>query len=419
MQSTGQTSTHCGVSKWPTHSVHFAGIDHVDLRPLRDRVVRALGLADVAVDAFVGDHQRHRARLLASAALARPCAFSRASTAGCTNDETSPPNFAISRTIVAEMNMYCSDGVRNSVSTSGIEVPVHARHLELVLEVGHGAQAAQDDARALLVDEIHQQRRRSRRPRRSDSGASTSRAIATRSAVGEERALRLAVGDADDDPVEQPRRAAHEVLVAAGERDRTCRGRRLSAWRAACRRRRGTRSGRRGIRADEKMIMHLPRLVAAPRRESRRRRERVRRLGVDEAARREPRGAGRQQPRPRIVANGGSRKITSKSRRSRGEERARVGDVRLERRARRAPRRSRAARRPAPRLRSTATASAAPRDSASSDSAPDAGVEIEAALARSGPAQPVEQRLADAVRRRAQARGRRESGSRGRARRRR
>ena len=25
MQSTGQTPTHCGVSKWPTHSVHFAG----------------------------------------------------------------------------------------------------------------------------------------------------------------------------------------------------------------------------------------------------------------------------------------------------------------------------------------------------------------------------------------------------------
>src|SRR5437763_15439294 len=25
MQSTGQTSTHCGVSKWPTHSVHFDG----------------------------------------------------------------------------------------------------------------------------------------------------------------------------------------------------------------------------------------------------------------------------------------------------------------------------------------------------------------------------------------------------------
>ena len=73
MQSTGQTSRHCGVSKCPTHSVHFAGIDHVDLGALRDRVVRALGLADVAVDAFVGDHQRHDGSLaLASVARVGP-----------------------------------------------------------------------------------------------------------------------------------------------------------------------------------------------------------------------------------------------------------------------------------------------------------------------------------------------------------
>jgi len=35
------------------------GIDDVDLRPLRDRAVRAFGLADVAVDALVGDDQGH------------------------------------------------------------------------------------------------------------------------------------------------------------------------------------------------------------------------------------------------------------------------------------------------------------------------------------------------------------------------
>src|SRR5581483_8045532 len=40
-------------------------------------------------------------------------------TRGCTNCPTSPPSEAISRTMVAEMNMYCSEGVRNSVSTSG------------------------------------------------------------------------------------------------------------------------------------------------------------------------------------------------------------------------------------------------------------------------------------------------------------
>ena len=37
-------------------------VDHVDLGALRDRLVRALGLADVAVDAFVGDDQRHSVR---------------------------------------------------------------------------------------------------------------------------------------------------------------------------------------------------------------------------------------------------------------------------------------------------------------------------------------------------------------------
>ena len=59
MQSTGQTSTHCGVSKWPDALRALRRIDHVDLGALRDRVVRAFGLANVAVDALVGDHQRH------------------------------------------------------------------------------------------------------------------------------------------------------------------------------------------------------------------------------------------------------------------------------------------------------------------------------------------------------------------------
>jgi len=40
-------------------------------------------------------------------------------TEGKTNLLTSPPSWAISRTIVPEMNWYWSDGVRNIVSTSG------------------------------------------------------------------------------------------------------------------------------------------------------------------------------------------------------------------------------------------------------------------------------------------------------------
>ena len=46
-------------------------------------------------------------------------AFRRFSTEGWTNSETSPPSAAISRTSVAEMNMCCSEGVRNMVSISG------------------------------------------------------------------------------------------------------------------------------------------------------------------------------------------------------------------------------------------------------------------------------------------------------------
>src|SRR5690606_1535774 len=35
------------------------GVDLVDLLPLIDRAVRAFRLADIAVDAFIGNHQRH------------------------------------------------------------------------------------------------------------------------------------------------------------------------------------------------------------------------------------------------------------------------------------------------------------------------------------------------------------------------
>jgi hypothetical protein len=37
----------------------FVGIDDVDFIALRNRVVWALGLANIAVDAFIGDHQGH------------------------------------------------------------------------------------------------------------------------------------------------------------------------------------------------------------------------------------------------------------------------------------------------------------------------------------------------------------------------
>ena len=69
----------------------LARVDLVDLGAHRDRLVRALGLADIAVDALVGDHQRHGGHLsrVRARALTRSCR--RSSTEGATNLETSPP----------------------------------------------------------------------------------------------------------------------------------------------------------------------------------------------------------------------------------------------------------------------------------------------------------------------------------------
>src|SRR5438067_2578703 len=99
----------------------FMGIDLVKLRAHRDRFVRALGLAHVAIDAVVGNQQSHGINLIYAFAAARDAIFfcSQRSTDGKTNLDTSPPSIAISRTMVPDMNWYWSDGVRNRVSTSG------------------------------------------------------------------------------------------------------------------------------------------------------------------------------------------------------------------------------------------------------------------------------------------------------------
>ena len=92
----------------------FVRVDDVDLLACRDRVVGTFGLAHIAVDALVGDHQRHQ----------RPpnsliFTLSRLATYGDTNLRTSPPRIAISRTSVPEIKRYCSPGVMKTVSTSG------------------------------------------------------------------------------------------------------------------------------------------------------------------------------------------------------------------------------------------------------------------------------------------------------------
>ena len=45
----------------------------------------------------------------------------------------------------------------NTVSTVLPELPVHERHLELVLEVGDGAEPAHDAVGLLAVDEVDQE----------------------------------------------------------------------------------------------------------------------------------------------------------------------------------------------------------------------------------------------------------------------
>src|SRR5688572_19973426 len=91
----------------------LARVDHVDLHAHGDGAVRALGLADVAIDALVRDTEGHQVSPLPVLASMR------SAVSGCTKAEMSPPSTAISRTIVAERKRYLSDGVRKSVSTPG------------------------------------------------------------------------------------------------------------------------------------------------------------------------------------------------------------------------------------------------------------------------------------------------------------
>ena len=144
-------------------------------------------------------------------------ALRRFATSVGTNFDVSPPRTEISRTMVADMNMYCSPGVRKMVSTSGYMPRFMPGQLELVFEIGHRAQAAHHDARAALLHELHQQ---ARKPHDFDvlqvfqHLARHFDALVQR----EERLLRLAVGNREHDAIEQPRRAPREVFMA--QRDR-------------------------------------------------------------------------------------------------------------------------------------------------------------------------------------------------------
>lgn len=92
----------------------FCRIDLINLDALIDCGVGAFRLANITVDALIRDLEAHDAlpTFVISACMV----------SGWTNSLTSPPRIAISRTIVAEMNMYLSEGVKNMVSTPGLSL---------------------------------------------------------------------------------------------------------------------------------------------------------------------------------------------------------------------------------------------------------------------------------------------------------
>ncbi len=75
----------------------------VDLLALGDRIVGALGLADITVDALVSDQQSHRRKTwLCEIPGQASLAFNAALTLGSKNWDTSPPREAISLTREAD-----------------------------------------------------------------------------------------------------------------------------------------------------------------------------------------------------------------------------------------------------------------------------------------------------------------------------
>ena len=115
------------------------------------------------------------------------------------------------------MYVVSSDGTMNTVSSSRREVAVHERHLILVLEVAHGAQAADEQARAALAREVDEQA--AERPHLDprlvgERGADQLHALLDR----EQRLLGGVVRDGDDQPVDELQAAVHEILVPARDR---------------------------------------------------------------------------------------------------------------------------------------------------------------------------------------------------------
>ena len=98
-----------------------------------------------------------------------------------------------------------------------IQPPVHQRHLELELEVRHGAKAADDDLRAAPLDVIHEQ---AFEGVHLDVRQTVEDRAGHLHAFGqaEQRRFLRVDEDGDDDPIEQPRTTGNDVDVPVGQR---------------------------------------------------------------------------------------------------------------------------------------------------------------------------------------------------------
>ena len=132
----------------------------------------------------------------------------------------SPPSRPISLTKREEMNWWRLRGHQEHGLHLGVQARIHARHLELVLEVRHGAQAAHDHAGADGLGEMHQQGVEGARLHLAAGLVPGRRSPPAPAPAGRRRS---AAGffphfrDGDDQVVGQSRGAADDVHMAVGD----------------------------------------------------------------------------------------------------------------------------------------------------------------------------------------------------------
>lgn len=99
--------------KMPHAFCAFIRINFINHITLINSRVRTYWLADIAINAFISDYQRHN--------YLPNLFFNAAATSGGTNAVISPPSVAISRTRLDEIDMYFSDGTKKILSIVGFK----------------------------------------------------------------------------------------------------------------------------------------------------------------------------------------------------------------------------------------------------------------------------------------------------------